>query len=75
VEVSVIRRANHLKIRQAPSEKYSDFQNWRIGLYRLHPVPSKRGVGQRHQRWDGLRWAAAARETDVAKADGQVVLF
>jgi hypothetical protein len=25
-------------------------------LQTRHPVPKKRGVGHRHERWDGLRW-------------------
>ena len=30
-----------------------------------HPVPRRRGVGHRHERWDGLRWTRQRRAREV----------
>ena len=41
---------------QPPSERYFCFSEMQILLYDLPSRPEKRGVGHRHERWDGERW-------------------
>jgi hypothetical protein len=58
---------------QPSLQKYSDFPKMQITLYPPLSCPSERGVGHRHERWDGMRWTQAALLTNSADADGEVV--
>ncbi len=48
---------------QPSLQKYSDFPKTQITLYPLLSCPSERGVGHRHERWDGTRWTRGALKT------------
>ena len=58
------RRANHPKVRQSPSQKYSDFQKSQISLYPSHPVPPRGAFRERHERGAGMRWTRRARDDE-----------
>ena len=58
----------------SPSQKnISVFQKIKSGYINSHPVPSEGTFRERHGRQGGDAVDAAARETGVAEADGEIV--
>ena len=55
------------------NKKYFAFPEGRNSAYLLPSRPDKRGVGHRHERGTGMRWARKLRLTSAAKAYGKDV--
>jgi hypothetical protein len=70
---NLLKRFNAICPVQPQPQKYSCFRLPQISS-RTRPFhPSTRGVGHRHERWDGMRWTRQCRRAIVTQGELRLV--